>query len=1606
MKKHSRTMKSTLVWILVISLVLPLSFSFGSTDERLNAEPVLQSSPTSGIGGGAAAIAARGNSLPYTGYFEQGFTASAVAGRQVRVYIPEGARLREYFAVLAMPSGTDVTKFLMDSGWFDIADQNNLGLIIAMPRAGGWGTPAEEEAYMTYIVSGGHGGGARTWFSTINTYYLVGYGDGGDILQQYAAANPLFVISQAYFDSKADAAKLAEYGEYYYVQGQEATSVTLDANANATYPTSRPPHTFQKIQRKDVPVPTLFVGENIPDAVIDYWKASSEIAGIAEKGAGPLGSDLFTQSKSRAIATSMNDVVSKVAVLGEKIDYAVPSVSQEVYAFLGQYSRYDVSCPWGNALGWRLPSSEYDRVPMQTREGTTNYNREYLIYIPDKAKDKSLYPNGAPVVFVFAGMTQPNTLFFDSSQWYDVAREKGFAVVVPNAKTQSNAINTAWSQNANDIAFVEAVLADIKAKPEYNGYINFNRLYVTGQSQGGGFASYVAAVLADKVTAVGVSSALSTSSNPPAGVEPVPGFFIYGEHDTQNYTNSQTRFLAWHGLSAANSVATPSGLPLASGNDIGYIVHPNTEEYPGSRYAKWVWCDSDDVPRVMRVSCLGRSHNNIVSDAWLMWEDWFSKWDRDETGKHVYGVPEPSKVPVPVSLNGVVLANTPAGGAFPNTMIDRSRIIEQPEVMQGYFTHYFPATNAVGAKVGTTGTTPRPELAGRTYKLYISERAPLRTYLTVIAVPDGVDTSEFLYKEGWFDQAEKYGEILFVLEPRGGKWGTPSEEAPYLAACLEELIGNTGVPSGSRTANTRGVIGQENIEVYVLNANGTSTRSIVVATAHSTNYFVGYGEGAKVLESFTSNNPLRVISQAFIGGDSLDAATFSANSARIYNGVSTSTYQPGENDAAFRSTLQTIADNGGKYSTDFVTNADIPVPTLLSGDGYAGSASLNHWINVNDAVATAEAGVYRQKIDSNAWATDYANQNILHWDPMADYGVSQVRLTADTGLTAEEIRSFLAQYTRFTWQWAYSNHLNYRLDYFEAGKASRYAAAENAGTALPATAYTRVNGSSQTVSLHANESAKVGVPGIEATNGTVFSTMFAYARYSSGAGPNEAREAIIYVPDSAKAKYPDGAPMVIVYPGMTHAPITFMDASHWWGVASDEGLIVVIVGENYTSPVALNHTGNDDSSSFARSLLALIKDEVLDLGAKVDFGRVYASGHSAGNQQAVAIATTSETYFAGVSGTSFPSISNAFTTTKMMPVWVFFGHFDTSASNTLDPWVNNNSHIAWLRNAWRMNGLSVNYPATGTAYDKQVFVDSTSMYAPEGRYFTYGWDNWQGVSLVRFTRTLAREHNCYPEEFRMAWGFLSKFRVEEDETGAVTRYYSESAFSEDDVVVIFPDKLRVGIGAGAESDIAKNVEFALSVSNAKNLLTVEAEFVIDGSMLAGTGIEAEGGFTAMNDIFWQNVGGGMWKGTVTLAYKAGGDDGLTAIRPVEIAKLIFTPKAAGDTSLRITSVRATGLVGDTTSYLDLIIAKGEAVTNIDQRAFSKYDLNRDNAVDALDLGIMLLYCGFDKDSPDWGALVKVNDSRGKPVTASMCDVNGDGVIDMLDLLDLFIHYTK
>ena len=321
----------------------------------------------------------------------------------------------------------------------------------------------------------------------------------------------------------------------------------------------------------------------------------------------------------------------------------------------------------------------------------------------------------------------------------------------------------------------------------------------------------------------------------------------------------------------------------------------------------------------------------------------------------------------------------------------------------------------------------------------------------------------------------------------------------------------------------------------------------------------------------------------------------------------------------------------------------------------------------------------------------------------------------------------------------------------------------------------------------------------------------------------------------------------------------------------------------------------------------------------------------------------------------------------------------------------NHSYLAGLKTGFDMTKFNICYDTTTDHY---AFVQEATRAGnnfPNMRNAVeYDWRrNEKGTS---FETLYHKVGDTYAMNF-------SRERLEEiGDLIALATYYSAKSL----------DGKTVGyLDADAASGIEGDVEYTLSLSGAKDVLALELEFVIDGP-IAGKDVVGANGFEPMSDIFWTAASGGAWKGALTLKYEAGGSSGFTA--PVggslDVAAFVFNPTAEGDATMALTGFKVVGLDGGTTKYIDSIVAKGEAVTSVEQTIYSKYDLNRDNTVDALDLGIMLLYCGFKAEDPEWDALIKVNDSKGKPVTANMCDVNGDGFINMLDLIDLFINYTK
>lgn len=115
--------------------------------------------------------------------------------------------------------------------------------------------------------------------------------------------------------------------------------------------------------------------------------------------------------------------------------------------------------------------------------------------------------------------------------------------------------------------------------------------------------------------------------------------------------------------------------------------------------------------------------------------------------------------------------------------------------------------------------------------MYIAPEASIRSYFTVVAVPDDVDTYEFLRDNGWFELANAKGEGLFVLEPGAGGWGSAQDESAYVEAAIAFL------------------------------KSGNNIHKQNVFSTFGEFYLAGYGKGAAALELWRPPTPL-VISQA------------------------------------------------------------------------------------------------------------------------------------------------------------------------------------------------------------------------------------------------------------------------------------------------------------------------------------------------------------------------------------------------------------------------------------------------------------------------------------------------------------------------------------------------------------------------------------------------------------------------------------------------------------------------------------------------------------------------------------------------------------------------
>ena len=207
---------------------------------------------------------------------------------------------------------------------------------------------------------------------------------------------------------------------------------------------------------------------------------------------------------------------------------------------------------------------------------------------------------------------------------------------------------------------------------------------------------------------------------------------------------------------------------------------------------------------------------------------------------------------------------------------------------------------------------------------------------------------------------------------------------------------------------------------------------------------------------------------------------------------------------------------------------------------------------------------------------------------------------------------------------------------------------------------------------------------------------------------------------------------------------------------------------------------------------------------------------------------------------------------------------------------------------------------------------------------------------------------------------------------------------------------KLSVSAETETIYGSPVEFVISMRDLKQAANVAVEFEVDGTKLAYRDFEALNGFIGVDTgdgaVTWTELGDGMWKGRVLLMYLNNNED-LTATGPIDIARILFDALGLGDVSLKVTSVRLAGFdESGEAVFLECEVERAEAATTV-VKVYSPYDLNKNDIIDQLDLVTAQRFYQAREGDDGWDA-------------AKIADVNNDGIVNMADLINIVLNFSR
>ncbi len=203
-----------------------------------------------------------------------------------------------------------------------------------------------------------------------------------------------------------------------------------------------------------------------------------------------------------------------------------------------------------------------------------------------------------------------------------------------------------------------------------------------------------------------------------------------------------------------------------------------------------------------------------------------------------------------------------------------------------------------------------------------------------------------------------------------------------------------------------------------------------------------------------------------------------------------------------------------------------------------------------------------------------------------------------------------------------------------------------------------------------------------------------------------------------------------------------------------------------------------------------------------------------------------------------------------------------------------------------------------------------------------------------------------------------------------------------------PTTALVSLSAPSRADAGEDVPFTVQLEQLNKVATVC--FTIEkSSELAFKDLVTYNGFTALDGIRWNGD-----EGILMMSYLAGGAGGsLSTSQLIDAARLIFAADADSESvGLRIKHVSVSGYDAEGNAvWLRSDLKTPSATVKRGGAAADKYDVNGDGVIDQLDITCCQKYYQVQTKDEAWNR-------------AAACDVDGNGKIDLEDMMLILRRY--